>query len=284
MGRVADRLAALRGRGEAALVAYVMAGHPTRAGSAAAVRGAVRGGADIVELGFPFSDPLADGPAIQAAAQASLSGGMDMAAYLRMAASLARPTGVPLAMMTYANIFERHGAARLAARMARAGISAAILPDLPVDESSAHAAAMRGAGIDTVFLASPNTGPGRMRRIAAASTGFAYLVAVYGTTGQAGRGVAPHTTRAIRALRRAARGVPVGVGFGISSPGDVRECVAAGADAVVVGSPIVRLAGAVPRARIEADVARYVASLKRATRPQRRASRGPRQSTRPSSS
>lgn len=284
MGRVADRLAELRARGEAALVAYVMAGHPTREGSAAAVRGAVRGGADIVELGFPFSDPLADGPAIQAAAEASLSGGMDMAAYLKMASSLSRSTRVPLAMMTYANIFERHGSARLAARMARAGIGAAILPDLPVDESSAHVSAMREAGIDTVFLASPNTGPARMRRIARASTGFAYLVAVYGTTGRTGRGVAPYTLRAIRAARRAAQGVPVGVGFGISGPRDVRECVAAGADAVIVGSPIVRLAAAAPRARIGDDVARYVASLKRATRPQRRASRGPRQSTRPWSS
>lgn len=284
MGRVADRLAELRARGEAALVAYVMAGHPTRAGSMAAVRGAVRGGADIVELGFPFSDPLADGPAIQGAAATSLSGGMDMAAYLGMAASLGRSTRVPLAMMTYANVFERHGTERLAARMARAGIGAAILPDLPVDESSAHVAAMRGAGIDTVFLASPNTEPARMRRIAAASTGFAYLVAVYGTTGRTGRGVAPYTVRAIRAARRAARGVPVGVGFGISGPGDVRECVAAGADAVIVGSPIVRLAAASPRARIEPDVARYVASLKRATLPRRRAPRGPRQSTRRASS
>ncbi len=273
MGRLADRLEELRGAGEAALVAYVMAGHPSARASAAAVRGAVRGGADVIELGYPFSDPLADGPAIQEAATVSLSGGMTMGTYLETISATRRRTDVPLVSMTYANIFERHGVRRLAARMARAGIDAVILPDMPVDESSAYVAASRAAGLDTVFLASPNTSPARMARIAAASSGFMYLVAVYGTTGHVGRGVAAYTLRAIRAARRVSQGTTLGVGFGISAPRDVRECVRAGADAVVVGSPIVRMAASVPQSKIEGEVAAYVAGLKRATRQSRRPAR-----------
>ena len=287
MGRLADRLAALREGREAALVAYVMAGHPSARASAAAIRAAIRGGADVIEVGYPFSDPLADGPAIQAAAAASLSAGMDMRSYLALVSSIRRGTDVPLVSMTYANIFERHGGARLASRMARAGIDAVILPDMPVDESSAHVEASRAAGLDTVFLASPNTSPARLRRIAAASSGFMYLVAVYGTTGQVGRGVAPYTLRAIRAARRVSHGTSVGVGFGISTPRDVRECVRAGADAVVVGSPIVRLAAEAPRSGIARRIAPYVAGLKRATRAPRRPARRKtraRQSTRRASS
>ena len=266
MAGIAARLEELAGSGEAALVAYVMAGHPGLRASEAAVRGAVRGGADIVEIGYPFSDPLADGPVIQAAATSSLARGTDMKSYLGAVRAVRRSAGVPLVSMTYSNIFERHGYARLIARLRSAGIDGIILPDMPVDESSRYVAAARRAGVETVFLASPNTAAPRLRRIAAASSGFVYLVGVYGTTG-ARRGVAGYTLRAIRSAKRTIPGTKVGVGFGISTPEDVAACVRAGADAVIVGSPIVRIASEAVPARVESRVASYVARLKRATIP-----------------
>lgn len=264
MAGVARRIEECRKRGESALVAYVMAGHPSISATRAAVRGAVRGGADIVELGYPFSDPLADGPVIQDAATVSIKKGMTMGAYALLAESVRRFSDVPLVSMTYSNIFERHGYDALISRLSKAGIDGLILADMPIDESARYVAAARKAGTDTVFLASPNTEPARLRRIAAASSGFVYLAGVYGTTGQR-RGVAAYTLEAIRAAKRAVKKTPVGVGFGISTPRDVSACVRAGADAVIVGSPIVRITADTPPERVEKKVASYVAGLKRAT-------------------
>lgn len=265
MAGVAKKLEELQSRTEAALVAYVMVGHPNIGASKAAIRGAVRGGADIVELGYPFSDPLADGPVIQNAATVSLGRGMTIESYIAIVKSVRKTVDVPLITMTYSNIFERHGYDKLISKLGKAGINGVILPDMPVDESARYVAAARKHSVETVFLASPNTGSARLRRIAAASSGFVYLVGVYGTTGQKSK-VAPYTLEAIRAARRTlGKKTAVGVGFGISTRQDVAKCVGAGADAVIVGSPIVRIAAVTPVSRIENKVAAYVASLKRAT-------------------
>ena len=264
MGSVSERIRDLGRRGEAALVAYVMAGHPNAAVSRQAVRGIVRGGADIIELGYPFSDSLADGPVIQGAATVSLERGMTMRMYVEAVASAQKITDVPLISMTYSNIFERHGYDALIARLCGAGINGIVLPDMPVDESTRYTNAARRAGAETIFLASPNTEPERLTRIVGASSGFVYLVGVYGTTGKR-RGVAPYTIRAIRTTKRRAHGIPVGVGFGISTPQDVQKCVRAGADAVVVGSPIVEMVAKTPAAEVESRVASYVSRMKRAT-------------------
>lgn len=265
MSRISRRLGELASRGEGALVAYVMAGYPDRGATVSAVRGLVRGGADVVELGFPFSDPLADGPVIQNAGAASLEGGTTAGGFFDMVGEIRAETDVPLALMTYTNVLHRRGYRAFISRAARAGIDGFILPDMPVEEAGEYRRAAAGRA-DTVFLVSPNTAPARIRKIAAASTGFLYLVAVYGTTG-GGSGATALGAGAVRRVKEAAGGgIPVGVGFGVSSPGDVRRYVRAGADAVVVGSAFLRLIGGIPRSRIESRVASFAGSLKAATR------------------
>lgn len=250
MTRISECFAGLRGRGERALVCYMMAGAPRATERAA--RALLRGGADMLELGFPFSDPLADGPVIQGAAEASLRAGTRAAGFFRTVERIRGGTDAPLVLMTYANVLHRRGYARFVARAAEAGIDGIVVPDMPPEELEYRRAA-RGR-LDTVFLAAPNTGPARMARIAAASSGFVYVVAAYGTTG--GRsGVASHASAALRRARASTR-LPVGVGFGISGPRDVEACVRAGADAVIVGSALIR----------SPDPGRLAGRLKAATR------------------
>ncbi len=271
-GRIRAALDRLASRGERALVAYTMAGYPPGRGALSVFRGIVRGGADVVEVGLPFSDPLADGPVIRDAAAASLRGGTTVdgaLAFVRRARK--EEPGLPLAIMTYANILHRRGYARFAADAARAGADGLIVPDIPVDESAGYAAAAAAAGLDAVLLAAPNTPPGRLRLLASRSSGFLYLVAVYGTTGAREGGPPEYALRAVRAARRAAGGrIPVGAGFGVSAPGDVARFVGAGADAVIVGSAILRLAGTVPPRRLEDEVASLVRGLKEPTLPRGR--------------
>ena len=265
MTRISDAFSRLRGRGEAALVAYMMAGHPSWRASDAVLRGMASGGADIVELGFPFSDPLADGPVIQDAAARSLRGGATFGRFLSFARRARRMTDAPLVLMTYANVLHRRGFAAAVSEAASAGIDGFVVPDLPVDESAEYRDAAAAAGADTIFLASPNTPDERLASIADASSGFLYLVAVYGTTG-ARRSAARYSLQAVRRARRiAGASVPVGVGFGVSSPADVLAYVSAGADAVVVGSALVGLAGSAPGGRLERDVSALTARLKGAT-------------------
>ena len=274
---MSSTLSSLRGRGEAALVAYMMAGYPSERGSSAVLRGLAAGGADVIELGFPFSDPLADGPVIQDAAARSLRGGATFARFLSFVKRARTMTDAPLALMTYANVLYRRGYAAAVSEAASAGIDGFVVPDLPVDdaESAEYRDAAAAAGADTVFLASPNTPDGRLREIAAASSGFVYLAAVYGTTG-ARASAAGYSLRAVRRARRVVGArTPVAAGFGVSSPAGVRAYVDAGADAVVVGSALVGAAGAAVAAgggarRIGADVESLTARLKGATVRRRR--------------
>ncbi len=266
MTRISSAFADLGSRGEAALIAYMMAGYPSERGTLDVLRGIVRGGADIIEIGFPFSDPLADGPVIQDAASASIDGGMRVAGLFSLVKKIRTITDVPLVLMTYANILYSMGYAKFIRRAAAAGIDGFIIPDMPVEESAEYVRCARDANTDAIFLASPNTPAGRLGRIAASSTGFLYLVGIYGTTG--GRaGIRDYTLGALERARAAAGHLPVGVGFGVSTPADVRRLVRAGAGAVIVGSALVRLAGTLPPGRLEAGIARLTASLKEQTRP-----------------
>ena len=243
-----------------------MAGYPDEDATLAAVRGLVAGGADIVELGLPFSDPIADGPVIQDASTASLGGGMRFPGFLRTVRRIRAETDIPLVLMTYTNIPYRVGYARFMSGARRAGIDGMILPDMSVEESGTYVAQAAKNGMDAIFLVSPNTGRERVRRIAAASTGFLYLVAVYGTTG-APAGVRRYTLRAIREIRRqvGGTGLPVGVGFGVSTAEDVRAYVGAGADAVIVGSAYLRLIARTPPDRLERRIASFTRRLKAQT-------------------
>ncbi len=278
--RISDTFANLTSHGEGALITYAMAGFPTMDASADVVRGMIMGGADIVELGFPFSDPLADGPAIQEAATVSLQEGTTMEKFLAMARRLRNATKTPLVAMTYANVLYNMGYDNAISQMAGAGIDGVILPDMSVEEAGPYLDAVDGR-VDTIFLASPNTMSPRMRKIVAVSSGFLYLVAVYGTTGvrssvqdgsvssddrttTTATTIADHTIDAIRRAKENSAGLPVVVGFGVSSPQYVSEYVNAVAVAVIVGSAYMHLIKETPQNMLEERVALFTEQLKRA--------------------
>lgn len=263
MGRISDTFDRLAANGQKALIIYMMAGYPDAETTISAVRGALRGGADIIELGFPFSDPLADGPIIQEAATQSIRCGTTLRSYYNMVKQIREFSDVPLITMTYANVAYNAGFDKFFMDAASAGINGMILPDMPIEEADAYRHHAQLAGLDTVFLASPNTTAERAARIAKASAGFVYMVAVYGTTGSR-VGIQEHTIQALRRIKSASDGLPVGVGFGISRPADVRLYIKAGADAVIVGSAVLDIIRNAED-HTEQAVAGFVQSLKKQT-------------------
>lgn len=245
--------------GRPALVTYLMAGYPDRATSVAAVRAAAEAGADLIELGVPYADPLADGPAIVDAANVarSAAGGFGLAETLALAAELtAAEDTPPIALMTYLNPMLRYGLPRLAADAAEAGIGGFIVPDMPPNNpmSARWLAASRPAGLDTVFLAAPTSTGERLRAVAEASTGFIYVVSSVGVTGERGELPAELADLVERVRLSGGSGMPVAVGFGISSP-EQAAVVGRLADGVIVGSAIVK------RQREPERLRAFVASL-----------------------
>jgi tryptophan synthase alpha chain len=246
-------------KGRPALVAYLMAGFPDRATSALSICAAASAGADLIELGVPFSDPLADGPAIVGAADVarSVPGGFGLAETLALAEDLAcRASLPPIALMTYLNPMLSYGFERLAQEAAAAGIGGFIVPDLPPDNpmASRWLSAARDCGIDTVFLVAPTSTADRVALVTRASTGFVYIVSSVGVTGE--RGELPPDLPDLVARVRAARGagLPVAVGFGVSDA-EQAAAVARFADGVIVGSAIVK------RQREPREVSSFVKAL-----------------------
>jgi tryptophan synthase alpha chain len=254
---------------EAALVAYVMGGDPDLETSSSVIDAVVRGGADIVEVGIPFSDPIADGKSIKAADVRSLAAGTTSSKVLELiAGAKARHPGVPIVAMTYYNILYSNGLEKFLAAARAHGVDGLIVPDLPFDEIQEYAPLAKRYGLDAVLLAAPTTTPARMKAIAKHTSGFLYLVSLTGVTG-ARADVQQSTVGLIRSTKKFAGKVPVAVGFGIATPEHVRAIVAAGADAAVVGSAIVDRVAAYQRegpARMLASVESYVRSLKEATK------------------
>jgi tryptophan synthase alpha chain len=262
--RIAAAFARCRARGEAALVTYVMGGDPDLATSKAMALACVEGGADLLEIGIPFSDPMADGPTIQHAAERALAAGATPDGVLEVAAAVRARSDVPIALMGYLNPILARGVERFAKGCARAGVDAVIIPDLLPDEAGDIAPALAARGVRTVFLLAPTSDATRVEAAARAATGFLYFVSVTGVTG-ARRPVAAEIGPAVAAVR-AASPVPVVIGFGVGSPAQARE-LGPLADGVVVGSAIVqRIAEGGARAARAARVTRFVRSLKRALR------------------
>lgn len=238
MTRIGRLFDCLKRDGRKGLIAYLTAGDPAPDRTADLVEALVRGGADLIELGVPFSDPIADGPVIQRAGERALKAGTTLGSVLDIAAEIRRRSEVPLLLFTYLNPVLRYGLERLAADAARQGIDGCLLTDASVDEAQDYAAAMHRHGLDTVFLAAPTSTPRRLELVARYSTGFIYLVSRTGVTGereQLSDSVAP-LVRAVRAVTD----LPLAVGFGISRPEHVAE-LARQVEAVVVGSAFVRL-------------------------------------------
>ncbi|MBF5042232.1 tryptophan synthase subunit alpha [Aggregicoccus sp. 17bor-14] len=243
LGPLQAAFAQARARGECALVGYAMAGDPDLAASLEVFCAMVEGGADVLELGVAFSDPIADGPVIQAASERALKAGATLPRVLTelVPALRKRCPHTPLVIMTYANVVLAYGEQRFAETAAAAGVSGAILPDLPPEESGAVRDLFDRAGLDLVPLCAPTTPPARAQGIAREARGFLYCVSVAGVTGM--RAELPPELRGRLDLVRAASRVPVVAGFGISTA-EQAASLAAHADGVVVGSAIVRAAHA----------------------------------------
>jgi tryptophan synthase alpha chain len=265
--RIVEKFAELARNGERALVCYVVAGYPDVQTSQKVIDALVKGGADVIEIGIPFSDPIADGPTIQAASHSALERGITPEKALQLAKAVRKkyPT-LPLLAMTYFNILVRPGVGKFMSQAKASGIDGFILPDVPVEEAEAYSAAALKLGLATVFLASPNTSQARLQKIVNSSSGFLYLVSVYGITG-ARKSFEDYTLNAIKSVKQAAEGkVPVAVGFGISTPAHVRFMISAGADAVIVGSAIIDRIARLPAKKMLSELQDFARSMKKACR------------------
>ena len=225
-----------RADGRGVLVGYLPAGFPSVDGAIAAIRAMVDAGVDLVEVGFPYSDPVMDGPVIQAASDRALAAGVRAADVLRTVSAVA-DTGVPVLVMTYWNLVERYGVDAFARDLAGAGGAGLITPDLIPDEAAPWLAASDTYGLDRVFLVAPSSTDARLAMTAAACRGFVYATSVMGVTGARAR--TSDAAPALVARVRAVTDRPVGVGLGVSNGAQAAE-VAAFADAVIVGSALVR--------------------------------------------
>lgn len=253
--------------GYGCLVGYITAGDPTPKHTPEIADALIRGGVDVLELGLPFSDPIADGPTIQAASLRALNAGTTPKRVLQIAEEIKVRHDIPLVIMTYYNPVFKYGTERFMAEAKAAGVDGFIVPDLPVEEAAEYRKAAEKTELDTVFLASPATSRERLETIVAASSGFLYLVSRFGVTG-AQTQVADTTVELIKKVQQATKGkVPLAVGFGISKPEHVRRVIAAGADAAIVGSAFINIvAGISSQETMLKTLETEARSLKAATR------------------
>jgi tryptophan synthase alpha chain len=222
----------------AALMPYLMGGYPTLAESVRIGEACARAGADLLELGVPYSDPLADGPVIHAAGTRALAAGATVGGVLEVARSLA--PSVPVVLMCYANMVLAPGADAFVERLSQTGASGLIVPDLPFEEAPDVLAACDARGVALVPLVAPTTPPERLAAIGARARGFLYTVSVVGTTGE--RATLAERFAEVVARARASTALPVALGFGISTPEHALQAAEAGADGVIVGTRLVRAA------------------------------------------
>jgi tryptophan synthase alpha chain len=236
LSRIASAFAGVRASGRPGLVTYVTAGDPDLEHSRQVLVALAGAGADVLEVGVPFSDPLADGPVIQRATERALASGTTLADVLELVASVRGEIAAPIVLFTYVNPVVRMGVPEFAARAAAAGVDGVLTLDLPVEEAGEVRDRLHEAGLDTIFLLSPTTTTERIRRAAALGSGFLYGISRLGVTGA--RQTVASGAQALVARIRAETTLPVAVGFGISRPEHVSE-VARWADAAVVGSALV---------------------------------------------
>ena len=259
-GRIEAKFNELRDRGDSALIPYIVAGDPTLDVTRRLILEFAGRGADLIELGVPFSDPMADGPSNQRASARGLAGGGTLAAILSMVADLRKESEIPLVLFGYFNPILHYGCERLCADAASAGIDGMLVVDLPPEEASELVKPARSSGIDIIHLLAPTTPLARSRMIAHTATGFLYYVSVTGVTGARAQIAADLETN-IGDIR-SVTSLPIGVGFGISTPTQARE-ISRFADAVVVGSAITQLIeNNLGSDRLIATVGDFVASLK----------------------
>jgi tryptophan synthase alpha chain len=262
MSRIEATFAALRERRKKALIPYLTAGDPHADGTAEIVRAMASAGADVIELGIPFSDPMADGPVIQKASERALARGIGLAQVLAIVRDFrAGDRGTPVVLMGYANPLERYGTARFVADAKEAGVDGVLVIDYPPEECVDFALALKRAGIDPIFLIAPTSSDARIASVAEVASGYVYHVSLKGVTG-AGHFDIDAVKDMIPRIKAHVK-IPVGVGFGIRDAKTARA-VADVADAVVIGSALVQLLETTSPGEAPAVAARFVAEIRAA--------------------
>jgi tryptophan synthase alpha chain len=240
MSRIKNTFNRLKKKNEKALIPYLMAGDPDLATTRTLILELEKAGCDIIELGSPFSDPLADGPVIQKAAIRSLANRTSVGDVLGLVANVRKQSDIPLILMTYYNLIFKHGEEQFVSEAAAAGLDGIILPDLPPEEAGTLIPAAKKAGLDTIFLLAPTSTEERMKLVCKTSRGFVYYVSLTGVTG-ARLGMQQSSIQEPVKRIKALTDKPVAVGFGISSPDQAAQVASWGADGVIVGSALVRV-------------------------------------------
>ncbi|MFW6117325.1 MAG: tryptophan synthase subunit alpha [Thermoproteota archaeon] len=267
MSRLQKTFSNLNDRREGGLIAYVTAGDPHPSYTPRIARALVTGGADIIELGIPFSDPIADGPTIQTATGRALKSGTTPQKALNIAEEIREETETPLVFLTYYNLIFKMGVENFLNSAQNCGVDGIIVPDLPIEEAEEYKGIAQKHGIDTIFLAAPSTPSIRLRRIMEYTTGFLYLVSVFGVTGARKK----LQNRTIELIKKTTpiidEAVPLAVGFGISKPEHVEAVIESGADAAIVGSGFVEIIEKQHRneEKMLEDLKKYASQLKKAT-------------------
>ncbi len=240
--RIHNTFVDLKKEKKCAVICYVVAGFPSMDMSEKIICTLIDSGVDIIEIGIPFSDPIADGPVIQSASYKSLINGTTPEMCLSLCSRLRkRYPKTPILFMTYANILYGTNIKKFLSNSKKYGVDGFILPDIPVDESQEYIKLASELDLSTIFLVSPNTSNERLSSVISKTTGFIYLVSVYGTTGER-KQFEDYTIRKIREVKKYVKGeVPVAVGFGIGTLEQVRSIVGAGADAIIIGSKLIKI-------------------------------------------
>ncbi len=239
MSRIKNTFSRLKKKNETALIPYIMAGDPDLATTKTLILEMEKAGCDIIEIGAPFSDPLADGPTIQKAAIRSLKNHTSVADVLGLVAEVRKESKIPLILMTYYNLIFKYGEEKFVNDAVAAGLDGVILPDLPPEEAGTFIPLAKKAGLDTIFLLAPTSTEDRIKVVCKVSQGFVYYVSLTGVTGA--RTDVQHSVKDSLEKIKAVTDKPVSVGFGISTPDQAAQMAAWGADGVIVGSALVKV-------------------------------------------
>lgn len=262
MSRIEKTFAALRAQNRRALIPFITAGDPEPGLTVSLMHALVEGGADIIELGVPFSDPMADGPTIQRASERALAWGMSLKTVLALTHEFRRRDATtPVVLMGYANPIEAFGEAAFAAAAREAGVDGVLVVDYPPEECGEFASILRGHDIDPIFLLAPTSSEQRFADVAQAGRGYIYYVSLKGVTGSGNLDLDEVTARIPRIRQKV--GMPVGVGFGIRD-GATAARIASVADAIVIGSRLIEEIEASPREEVVARVRAFVAGIREA--------------------
>jgi len=257
MNRITETLHTLSARNEKALVCFLTAGFPTIDATLPLVSEIEKGGADIIELGMPFSDPLAEGPVIQYSSQVALNQGVTLDTILSYVRTIRKSSEIPLILMGYLNPILAYGAEKFFSAAAKAGVDGLILPELPFEESKRYKSIFANTSLANIMLVTPTTPPKRIALIDHESAGFLYCVSTTGVTGSTARST---SIRYIRNVKKSAKKNPVLVGFGITTPADAQR-IARHADGVIVGSALIQR---IAKRKSKKEVSRWVRQIKNA--------------------